>query len=96
MVPPELSFVIEQFNREHFAVSTNWITACVEWCKTEFQDSCRTRQSLMLTARSQWLDTDLRAEGVQTGPQLRTADLHPDKLKAPEALKGTYNLQLLG
>ena len=96
MVRPELSFVIDQFAQERLTASSEWIKACLEWCKTEDPCPTRTPESLALAVRSQWLDTDLRGEGIQSGPQLRAADLHADKLKAPTPLKGTFNLQLLG
>ena len=95
MVPPELSFVINHFNREGFTTSSEWIKACVEWCKAEVPNSCRSHQSLIQAVLSQWLDTDLRTEGVQSGPQLRPADFHTDKLK-PKPLKGPFILQILG
>ena len=49
----------------------------------------------MLAVRSQWFDTDIRGEGIQSGAQLRAADLHYDKIKAPTPLKGTFNLQIM-
>ena len=94
-VSPELSFVIDQFTRERFTASSEWIKACVEWCKTEDPNSARTSRSLMLAVQSQWFDTDLRGDGIQSGPQLRAADLHYDKLKTPTPLNGTFNLQLM-
>ena len=94
MVPPELSFVISHLNNQHIAASSNWIKACIDWCKTEVPSSCRIHQSLATTVRSQWLDTDLRAEGVQSGPQLQTSLLQPDKLKPPGLLDKTFTLQL--
>ena len=94
-VVPGLPFVIDQFTRENFNASSEWIKACVEWCRTEDPSCARTPQSLMLAVRSQWFDTDIRGEGIQSCPQLRAADLHYDKIKAPTPLKGTFNLQIM-
>ena len=96
MTVSEESFVIGQFNNKRISASSDWIKACIEWCKSEHPNSCRTHQSLTSIVLGQWLDTDLRAEGIQSGPQLQTSLLHPDKLKAPEPLNGTFNLQLMG
>ena len=96
MVASEQSFVLGQFNNKNISASSNWIQACIEWCKTEHPNSCRTNQSLTSTVLKQWLDTDLRAEGIQSGPQLQISALHLDQIKAPEPLNGTYNLQLMG
>jgi hypothetical protein len=96
MVASEQSFVIGQFDNRHISASADWIKACIEWCKAEHPNSCRTHQSLTSTVLSQWLDTDLRAEGIQSRPQLQISLLHLDKLKAPEPLNGTFNLQLMG
>ena len=96
MVSSELSFVIGQFANKNISATSDWITACIEWCKTEFPNSCRTHQTLTSTVLNQWLDTDLRAEGIQSKPQLEISLLHRDKLKAPEPINGTFNLQLMG
>ena len=50
----------------------------------------------MTNVLSQWLDTDIRADGIQVGPQIQISSLHLDKLKPPQPLKGTFILQLMG
>ena len=96
MVPPEVTYVLSQFDKNGIKASPDWIKACIEWCKSEFPQSCKTKSSLMTTVQTQWLDTDIRAEGIQAGPQLQMSLLHLDKLKPPHPLKGTFNLQLMG
>lgn len=96
MVPPEISAVISHLNNMHIPASSDWIKACIEWCKTEVPNSCKTHKGLANTVLSQWLDTDLRAEGVQSGPQVQISLLHIDKLKSPFPLEGIFTLQLQG
>ena len=96
MVPQEVMYVLGQFDKNNIKASPDWIKACIEWCKSELPQSCTSKSSLMTTVQSQWLDTDIRADGIQAGPQLQASLLHFDKLKPPQPLKGTYNLQLMG
>ena len=96
MVALEGTYVIEQFEKRGIRASSDWIKACIEWCKSEFPQSCKTKQSIMTNVLSQWLDTDIRADGIQVGPQIQISSLHLDKLKPPQPLKGIFILQLMG
>ena len=96
MVPPEVSYVIGQFEKKGVKASSDWIKACIDWCKSEFPQTCRSNQSIMTNVYSQWLDTDIRADGIQACPQIQMSTLHLDKLKPPQPIKGAFILQLMG
>ena len=94
IMDPSVLFVTNQFKREGFGASAQWIKACIDWIKEEDPSSVRTSETLLRAVRNQYFDTDLRESGIQSGPQLRISDLHPDKSKAPNPIKGTFCLQL--
>ena len=96
MVPPEISYVIGQFEKKGVNASSDWIKACIDWCKSEIPQACRSNQSIMTNVFSQWLDTDIRADGIQSGPQIQISTFHLDKLKPPQPIKRSFILQLMG
>ena len=92
LAPDEaLSLVQAHFKRHHLHASDDWMKACVDWCLSETPNLNKIK--LVESVRSQWLDTDIRTEGVQSRPQISPNAMHPDSLKPPP-LQGPVVLQV--
>jgi len=87
-----MSLVKAHFERHRLHASQDWMRACIEWCIAETPNLNKIR--LVESVRSQWLDTDIRTEGVQSGPQLLKSDLDAKALTSTP-IDDTLVLQVL-
>jgi RecQ-mediated genome instability protein 1 len=63
MSSADIASVNKHFDTQGLNASSEWIAACVEWCRQE-TPSAR-GQALVEACVQQWKDTDIRSDGVQ-------------------------------
>lgn len=86
------SYVVTQLNRLGFTASSEWIEACINWCRES--DPAVTGQGLVNSVTQQWLLTDLRNDGVQSRPQIKPEWTQKDVIKG-QLVTGRLCLQVI-
>ena len=56
--------VEDHFRRHHLSASSEWISACKQWCQQE--GTATSERGRVEACQEQWMATDIRADGVQT------------------------------
>ena len=57
--------VESHFGRQSLCASSEWIAACKEWCQSQQTATPQSTKGLVEACQEQWLDTDIRGDGVQ-------------------------------
>ena len=85
------SIIAANFKKFGFNASDEWFQACYEWCKDA--DPRQSPRGIIKDLREQWLNADIRVEGVQARPQLKPEWTQENVAKS--VINGTLTLQVL-